>query len=54
MNLKTGKRTPFRRVGNVDIMEACIEKPDKAKKNNPDAMVIDNAERLVFTCSDAR
>ena len=34
INLKTGKRTPFRRVGNVYVMDAWIEKPHDSKKNN--------------------
>ena len=29
INLKTGKRTPFRRLGNVYVMDAWIEKPKK-------------------------
>ena len=34
INLKTGKRTPFRRVGNVYVMDAWIEKPHDSKNNN--------------------
>ena len=36
VNLKTGKRTPFRRVGNVYVMDAWIEKPQKPKDSEGD------------------
>ena len=41
INLKTGKRTPFRRVGNVYVMDAWIEKPHDSKKNNDMEVDID-------------
>ena len=53
IHLKTKKRTPFRRVGNVYIMDAWIEKPRNAKKES-DKMDIDSAEPTGFSRPDAR
>ena len=53
VHLKTKKRTPFRRVGNVYIMDAWIEKPRDAKKES-NKMDIDSAEPTGFSRPDAR
>ena len=51
--MKTKKRTPFRRVGNVYIMDAWIEKP-RGAKGESDKMDIDSAEPAAFSWPEAR
>ena len=53
VHLKTGKKTTFRRVGNVYIMDAWIEKPTNANNGNC-KMDIDSAEPKGFSRPDAR
>ena len=47
-HLKTGKRTPFRRVGNVYVMDAWIEKPRSTKKVKDDPMEVDAVAQTGF------
>ena len=53
-HLKTGKRTPFRRVGNVYVMDAWIEKPQKTKVKKDDPKEVDAMAQTGVTRPVAR
>ena len=53
-HLKTGKRTPFRIVGNVYVMDAWIEKPQKPEAKKDDPMNVDAMAQTGFARPVAR